>query len=435
VARMTEETRCSNEGASQAWNVRRERRASEATPSDHAGSPNVGGTVLRVLHVIPSVSKVHGGPSRAIELIEIASTAQGIAVVTATTDDDGPRARLSDHARAAHHQGAKRLYFRKTTDFYKVSIGFLRWIVRDVGDYDVVHIHALFSFTSVAAAWAARRAGVPYIIRPLGVLTHYGVQQRRPLLKRLSLALIEKPLLKGAAAVHFTSHAERLEAESLGVMMRSEVIPLAVRPAVAGDASRCLATAGIPNDGFRLLYLSRIDPKKNLESLLEAVVLLHAFDKNVRLLVAGRGEPGYEDRLKAACNAKGIGGHVHWLGHVSGEMQRDALAAADLFVLPSYSENFGIAVVEALSAGIPCVLGKGVAISGEIEATGAGLAVEPLPSNVAAAIRLLLTSSDRRQQASLAAVKMAEREFSLTAMGERLAALYSRLHANAGVRS
>ena len=72
-----------------------------------------------------------------------------------------------------------RWYFPKQTEFYKFSFPFWRWLRRDVGRFDAIHIHAVFSFSSVAAAWAARRADIPYIIRPLGVLNRYGMTQRR----------------------------------------------------------------------------------------------------------------------------------------------------------------------------------------------------------------------------------------------------------------
>ena len=122
---------------------------------------------MKILHVIPSLSAVHGGPSRAMRLIELALLAQGVEVETATTDDDGPGRRMSftsmdrppaiaDPIQSSSNKTVRR-FFPKRLEFYKVSPGFAWWVFRHVRDYDVVHIHALFSFTSVMAAWAARR--------------------------------------------------------------------------------------------------------------------------------------------------------------------------------------------------------------------------------------------------------------------------------------
>ena len=226
---------------------------------------------MKVLQVIPSLAEAHGGPSRALTLMERALAAQGVAVETATTDDDGPGRRNGRPAgRPLAENGAVRRYFPKRLEFYKISPGFARWVWRHAGDYDIVHIHALFSFTSVAAAWAARRAGVPYVVRPLGTLGRYGMGRRRPWLKRLSLAWLEGPILRHAAAVHFTSEAERQEAEALGVPMRGALVPLGIEPGPAADVAAMQARFPALREGRCVLFLSRLDPKKNLEGLLRA---------------------------------------------------------------------------------------------------------------------------------------------------------------------
>ena len=127
--------------------------------------------------------------------------------------------------------------------------------------HDVVHIHALFSFASTAAAWVARRRRVPYVVRPLGTLSSYGLHARRRRLKRLSMALIEGPILRRAAAVHFTSRAELEDAEVLGLPMRSVVIPLGVE---AGGRAACRADGCTRRSAGRrvILFLSRLDPRR-----------------------------------------------------------------------------------------------------------------------------------------------------------------------------
>ena len=175
---------------------------------------------MRLLHVIPSVSLVHGGPTEALILFEQSLSAAGISVTTVTTDDDGPGRRLKMHARPTDADGARRIYFRKWLDFYKTAPAILPWLWRHVRTYDVVHIHSLFSFTCVAAALIARWRRVPYVIRPLGTLSHYGITQRRRWLKWLSLAVLEGRILRHAAAVHFTSEVERDEAIRLNLPIR-----------------------------------------------------------------------------------------------------------------------------------------------------------------------------------------------------------------------
>lgn len=384
---------------------------------------------LRVLHVIPSVSRSSGGPSKAIGQMEQVLSASGVDVVTATTDDDGDGRRLAvAPGVAVACNGATRYHFPRQTVAYKASLPLLHWLRREVPRFDVVHVHALFSFAPVAAAWVARGAGVPYIIRPLGVLNRYGMVERRSAMKALSVRLLEGGLLRDAAAVHFTAEQERQEAEALGVPMRARVVPLGIEPmpAVAAD----LFLDAYPGVGSpRLLFLSRVDPKKNVEVLLRAVAICRSSFPGLSLAICGEGDRDYRARLHALALELGIADRVAWAGHVDGAMKGSALAAADLFVLPSYSENFGIAAVEALSAGLPCILGEGVAVAQRVEQAGAGRAVPPTADAVAHAINAMLGDPVLLAGAGARARALAAEEYSLAAMGRGLLGMYEDVRA------
>lgn len=387
---------------------------------------------MHVLHVIPSISQAHGGPSRAIRLIELALSGSTWQCVTATTDDDGPGRRLACALNRAVPDGpAERWYFHKNTDFYKVAWRFVPWVRCATRRFDVVHIHALFSFTSIVAAWAARLSGVPYIIRPLGTLNSYGRTQRRPLLKRLSLKWIEGPLLRAATVVHFTSHDEQREAAECGVPMRGVVIPLGLEaPAVADDTMVRSQFVVLQNARY-LLFLSRLDAVKNVENLLLAFAQCLAHFPNTKLLIAGTGESNYVSSLVSLADALGFTDEVVWAGHIEGNLKASALAGAQLFVLPSFSENFGIAVAEALMAGVPCVLGKGVAIAADVVGAGAGIAVAPEPEAIAKGINSLLSANvDDHARMSANAAALARDKFSVEAMGRNLVALYESVAAS-----
>ena len=253
---------------------------------------------MRVHHIIPSVSDVHGGPTEILALMEESLSAAGVSVTTATTDDEGPGCRLPIESRPAELHGAKRIYFRKLLDFYKVAPTMLPWLWHNVPSFDVVHIHALFSFTSVAAALVASWRGVPYIVRPLGTLNQYGMTQRRPWLKRLSMAMLESRILRRAAAVHFTSETEWEEAKALNLSLRGIVIPLAVRPGEQGKEQSLLEQHPALRGRQIVLYLSRLDPKKNIEGLLRAFASVRAERDHVALLIAGGGPADYVATLK-----------------------------------------------------------------------------------------------------------------------------------------
>lgn len=378
-----------------------------------------------VLQVIPSVSYAHGGPSHAIRLTEHALTNTAWRSVTATTDDDGP----GRYLRCALNQPViddlvTRLYFHKGTEFYKAAWSFAPWVMQSVKQFDAVHIHALFSFTSIVAAWAARRAGVPYILCPHGAMATYGITQRRPWLKRQSLRWLEGPLLRDAAAVHFTSLDEQHEAARSGIRMRSVVIPLGVQaPAAANDALVRARFGALGSEPY-FLTIARIDPVKNIEGLLCAFAMFHAQMPGTKLLIAGDGSPDYVASLVALARLQGLADHVVWAGHIEGSLKHSALAGATLFVLPSFSESFGLAAAEALMAGLPCVLGQGVAISQDVVNAGAGLAVAPDAASVATGLMRLAADAPERDRMAVRAAALARDKYSAKAMGANLVALY-----------
>jgi glycosyltransferase involved in cell wall biosynthesis len=375
---------------------------------------------MRVLHVIPSLSPVHGGPSMVLPIMERALTAEGVTVETITTDDDGPRRQngLGD-GRARDENGVVRRYFRKQSEFYKVSFPLSAWLRFHVGTYDIVHVHALFSHTSVVACRAARAAGVPYVIRPLGVLTRYGITQRRAFLKRLSLRWVEGPLLRASAAVHFTLPMEQTEAEDLGIPLRAVVVPLGLEaqplPTPSGDTPPTV------------LFLSRIDPKKNIEALLLAWARCRAAFPSWRLVVAGSGDPDYVQRLRDNGASYGLGASVVWAGHMSGDAKARLMAEATVFVLPSFSENFGIAAAEALLAGKPCLFTPGVAVGAMAAEQGAAVLAEVDAESLGTVLHELMGNAELRQQLGRKAKDFAQAELSSVIMGQRLAGLYREI--------
>jgi glycosyltransferase involved in cell wall biosynthesis len=150
------------------------------------------------------------------------------------------------------------------------------------------------------------------------------------------------------------------------------------------------------------------------------------------LLIAGNGQPAYVRSLKTLAQSLGVGSQVVWLGHVEGARKVAAFAVANVFVLPSLSENFGIAAVEALLAGLPCVLGRGVAIARDVEAAGACLAVAPDAGSIASGLTQLLDDETWRHDLGRRGRQFAEQSYSTQAMADRLTNLYRSLATTEG---
>lgn len=384
---------------------------------------------VKVLHVIPSLSLLQGGPSFALPLIAKSLARVGVTVDVATTDDDGPGGRLKvPLGERVERDGCGVFYFRKQVEFYKASWPFRQWIASHVGSYDIVHVHALFSYTSNCAARVAARHGVPCIVRPLGVLNRWGMQNRRRLLKSLSFRFIEQPILRTAAALHYTSRAERVEAEQSGAPPeRGVVIPLGIDTGeFANLPGPGLFLKSVPQAVGRtvVLFLSRLDVKKGFDLLLPAFATIKRRHPEAMLVVAGSGDGLYVQELKAEAVRLGIADDVVWPGFLDGEKKLAAFAAATVYVLPSHSENFGIALVEAMSAGLPCVTTDGVAVAEDIRAHEAGLVVPPAIEPLDQGLDRLLKDAPLRSRLGANARRLVGERFSLDAMGAALRALY-----------
>ncbi len=384
---------------------------------------------MRVLHVIPSLSPSSGGPSLALPAMVSSLSGHAVQISIATTDDAGPRKRLNQATAAAetkvHHADVH--YFPKQTEFYKVSLPFRHWIHKHVSAFDLVHIHSVFSFTSLIAGRAASAHKVPFIVRPLGVLNRWGMENRRRFIKALSFKWLDLPMLKKAAAMHYTSHMERDEAARFHLENIQSLIPIGLDLSPFDQLpSREVFSAVYPETATtrNLLFLSRIDVKKGLNLLILAFAQLVTRQPNLRLVICGDGDPSYVSQLKTLALQAGIADHITWTGHLSGEMRLAAFASSEIFSLPSHSENFGIALLEAMAAGVPCVSSKGVALASEAAEKEAVLVADHNPTAIANAINSLLNSDSDRRRLSTNARSLARQAYSLEAMGLALSQLY-----------
>jgi glycosyltransferase involved in cell wall biosynthesis len=381
---------------------------------------------MKVLHVIPSVGPLRGGPSVMLRTMSCGLAQAGVAVDIATTDDNGAGRLDVSHAKPVVEDGVTYWYFPRQTKFYTFSWPLTCWLAQHVKDYDVVHVHALFSYAAIPAALYAKRYNVPYIVRPLGVLNRWGVENRRRYLKKLSFTLIEKHILNNAAAIHYTSEQERLEAAELGVKDRAVIIANAVDVPLDIGITRGRFRSLLPQlgDSRMILFLSRIDRKKGLDILLAAFAKIHKQEPRVMLVIAGNGEAAFIGHLRQQATRLGIGSEIIWPGFLSGDDKRAALADADIFILPSYSENFGVSVVEAMAAGVPVIVSDQVAIHQEIAAGRAGIVVPCAVADLAAALDRFIVDEKLRSTMGKNGRLLARTKYSVEAVRDDLLTLY-----------
>lgn len=375
----------------------------------------------RVLHVIPAVAPRYGGPSRVVLGMCRALNERGIDTVIATTDADGEGRLAVQLDTPVSFNGISTVFFRRQwSERFKYSRSMATWLDRHVREFDAVHIHAVFSHVCLTAARASRRHGVPYIVRPLGSLDPWSLRQRR-LAKWLLLRMSVARTLRGAAFVHYTSDEERRLAEAGLRIGRGAVVPLGIDPELLDEAH---SEAG--RKAPYVLALGRVHEKKGLELLIDAFLdVAHRHElQRWRLVIAGDGEPRYIAGLRMRAARNEGRERVVFSGWLHGPARLAALRGADLVASPSYQENFGLSIVEALACRVPVLVSPHVNLAAEIEAAGAGWIVPLEHAALVASLRDAMRDGDERMRRGRAGRALVCRRFTWSAVGEQLLAMY-----------
>lgn len=310
---------------------------------------------------------------------------------------------------------------------YLYSAALARELARTVGDFDLVYVFSLYRFPSSAGCWSARRAGVPYILNPHGSLDPYLYRMRR-WRKAFSEVLIERPNLNRAAAIHYTSREEADLTRPLGLRAPPLIVPLGLpmedyRP-LPKEAPRTLP---VPDGSRILLFFGRINFKKGLDLLVKAFAAIAARMPEVVLVIAGPDNEGYGNLVRGWLREARLESRAFFTGMVVGEEKRAWLSQSDLFVLSSYTENFGIAVAEAMAIGLPVVISDKVNIWQEVKEAGAGLVVPCDAGKLADACLQLLRDPTRCREMGERGRKLVEERFSLERTSEMLETSFRHL--------
>lgn len=343
---------------------------------------------MRVLHITPSYypATYWGGPIFSIHGLNNAlASFPEVELQVLTTDTAGPL--LSQRVDVARLD-KKMLYPNQVVHFTRrvlrksASLEFLVKLPALVAWADIVHLSGVYSFPTIPTLLTSRMFGKPLVWSPRGALMDDKKLEfsRNKSTKKIWNFICKKLIRQSSSVLHATSNEERDFSLSVFHGMRAEVISNGISaPQEFFNREYC------PNGTLRLLFLSRLTRKKGLENLLDAMAELK--DPKVSLTVYGSGDAAYTTSLKRQASSLGLfGGTVHFLGHVDGEKKKHAFMNADVFVLPSYSENYGMAIAEALSYGVPVIASHGTPWLA-VEEKKCGLWVQNTPQSLVQAIR------------------------------------------------
>ena len=334
---------------------------------------------MRILHVIPAVADCYGGPSEVVLGMCKALNNKDQNSLICTTDANGNTKLDVEYNKVINYKGVPTIFFPLNfSESYKYSYSLQKWLNNNVFDFDIVHIHAIFSHSSIAAAVVSKKMNVPYIIRPLGSLNIWGLN-KRSLLKSLMLKFRVNNILKHAKFIHYTSLGEKNMAEAIVNLNNGVVIPNGIKNLISDKSSTSSTKFQNLKNKDYILVLSRLHPVKRIEYIIEEFSTLLKNSKHTewKLVIAGDGDISYIEKIKSLINSKNLTDNVLFTGWVDKEQKIELYSNAKLFICTSYQENFGLSIAEAMSFEVPVLVSKTVNISQEIESSGSGWVVNP----------------------------------------------------------
>jgi len=374
-------------------------------------TPAEGGnrSLLRCTHCVPAVAHEASGPSYAIVRLCDSLRDQGAVVELATLDDPGAVRR--DYVRTFKSGWGPRNLGR--------SPDLRRWLRKAVaqGLTDIVHNHSLWMMPNVYPGLATRASTVPLVVSPRGTLSRWAFSSGSSA-KKIFWPLLQQPAIRDARCFHATSESEADDIRRMEFRQPIAVIPNGID--IPADTSQEAHEEGRKRT---LLFLGRLHPIKGLDMLLGSWALLERRFPDWQLDIVGPSQGNYLEELRGLAGDLRVS-RVTFRGELFGDAKWDAYRHADLFVLPSRSENFGVAVAEALASGTPAVVTKGAPWQG-LESEGAGwwpdISVEALASALEEGMQ---TSRDGLQEMGRRGRSWVARDYSWTRIGEMMFETY-----------
>jgi glycosyltransferase involved in cell wall biosynthesis len=361
----------------------------------------------RAIHVVSSIANEAAGPSYSVVRLCQSLIDLGEDISLATLDPASSATNSSFAKTFVHGVGPRRL---------GRSPAMRQWLTSQARtrSVDILHSHGIWMMPNVYPGWIADRYELRLVVSPRGMMSEWAMRNGS-LTKRAIWPLLQRPALESAACFHATSATEYDDVRRLGFQQPVAVIPNGIDiPVASQKTSRGLRT---------LLFLGRVHPKKGLDLLLQAWKRVQDRFPDWELRIVGPDENGYVTRLRQLSGELRLT-RVEFCDALYGEEKQQAYRDADLFVLPTRSENFGMVVAESLASATPVIVSKGAPWSG-LEERRAGwwidIGVEPLAaclSDAMACSREVLADMGMRGRAWM------EAEYSWTEIGRRMAETY-----------
>jgi glycosyltransferase involved in cell wall biosynthesis len=313
---------------------------------------------MKILFIIPYIAAVYGGPAQVVQDLADSLGKLGITVDVITSNACGSE-KLNVPLNTWIEQGNYRIrYFDSWhRNDLVLSPSLLIWLMKNVGTYDGVHTHNRFAPLILLSEWICALRHVPYITTPHGMLEPWALAYKSTK-KRLYYLLLERPILRRASLLHGLNPMETKHIRALGYATTATIPngihpqPFLTLPSIEHFHDRFPET----RDRQIVLFLGRLDPKKGLDLLAPAFAQVHRQFPKTHLVIAGPDNINFLPTVRQYFAQVDCLDAVTFTGMLTGEVKYAALAAASIYIAPSYSEGFSISILEGMAAGLPCII-------------------------------------------------------------------------------
>lgn len=372
---------------------------------------------LKILHITPSYKPAYyyGGP-----IVSVASLCEELVknhhdVVVYTTSANGPNELNVKRGIIQKIDDVEVIYFKRIIkDPVHLSPSLLQTLWKKCKKYDVVHIHSWWNLVAILSALICYLQSVRIIISPRGMLSSYSINNKNISLKKIFHVLLAKRMMK-KNLFHATSEREKKEIKLLLPQAEITVIPNFVSLPIHTN----VRTDETPE--LKLLFLSRIDPKKGLDILLEALAECKI---DFTLTIVGSGEINYINKLKTFAEEQNITSKISWKGSIFKNEKFDLIADHTVTILPSYDENFGNVIVESLAVGTSVLVSDQVGLAEYVLANDFGWVCETTVFSIKQSLERIHVDAEKRKRIRMHAGEKVRKDFT----GENVLKQYINLY-------
>ena len=399
---------------------------------------------MKILCVIPTYWPAFqfGGPIFSVHNLNRALAKKGIDVSVYTTNAGlVSKVPLGEEVNL---EGVKVTYFRFTKlcefigkDGWQFSREMAEFLKNNLKDFDLVYIVNVWSYPAAVAAHYSRLYAKPYILVPSGML-YPGTFFKKAWKKRPYYYFVVKRNLEGACAIHYTAEDEAHKTHLfLNLKNRPLTVPNGIDLSEFSDLpDREKLRARYPQlrDKQTILFLGRLNRIKGLDILIKAYAMIAKERQDTHLLIVGGSADRYAKKVKQWVRQYGLGDRVSFAGMLTGQEKIEAYTGSDIFVLPSYSENFGMAVVEAMACGLPVVISNRVGVAKKIAQNNSGIIIDTNAQDLYRGIKLLLDNPVLKKEIAVNAKILAQDYYAIDKVADKMIKAYREILSFAQLR-